>query len=268
MRLRRSDLNVFELQRLASSPANSGLASDWLPNGVRHCTVGVGVKIEKSETLAFIRGIWELVSHSVICYASVGFHHRLKCSTVRSKGNSDRFRSTCGHWTEHRKLSTIHSGRSCPCTTIMSFTNVYYKRTAATAKACYVCYRPTTTVLATVNTVDFIYACPGHLTDHNFATRIVDESGPVKGSVSPEEIAKIKQEWEEKQKKKQEKEKEEEKAKEDDKKDKKKDEAGSKEGSKSPKPPGALSPASGPSTPAATAPKHERYSLHRDFYAS
>ncbi|KAF6762795.1 VPS4-associated protein 1 [Ephemerocybe angulata] len=147
----------------------------------------------------------------------------------------------------------------------MSFTNVYYKRTAATAKACYVCYRPTTTVLATVNTVDFIYACPGHLTDHNFATRIVDESGPVKRSVSPEEIAKIKQEWEEKEKKKQEKEKEEEKAKEDDKKDKKKDEAGSKEGSKSPKPPGALSPASGPSTPAA--PKHERYSLHRDFYA-
>lgn len=125
-----------------------------------------------------------------------------------------------------------------------------------------------------MNTVDFIYTCPNHLNDHNFATRIVDEA-PAKSSVSPEEVAKIKQEWEEKQKRKQEKEKEQakekekEKAKEDGKKDEKKDEEGSssksKEGSKSPKPPGAL-PASGTSTP--STPTHEKYALHRDFYAS
>ncbi|RXW25830.1 hypothetical protein EST38_g46 [Candolleomyces aberdarensis] len=145
----------------------------------------------------------------------------------------------------------------------MSFTNVYYKRTAGTAKSCYVCYRPTTTVLATINTVDFIYACPGHLSDANFATRIADAetSSAAKSSVSPEEIAKIKQEWEEKQKKKQEKEKGKEDGKEKENgKDKKSDAESSKEASKSP------TPAPAPTTPAA--PTHERYSLHRDFYAS
>ncbi|KAJ2915011.1 hypothetical protein MD484_g5386, partial [Candolleomyces efflorescens] len=143
----------------------------------------------------------------------------------------------------------------------MSFTNVYYKRTAGTAKSCYVCYRPTPTVLATINTVDFIYVCPGHLSDSNFASRIADAEAPAKSSVSAEEIAKIKQEWEDKQKKKQEKEKEKGKEEKEDGKDKKSDAGSSKEASKSPTPAPAAS-----TKPAA--PAHERYSLHRDFYAS
>ncbi|KAH0840097.1 DUF1742-domain-containing protein [Lanmaoa asiatica] len=82
----------------------------------------------------------------------------------------------------------------------MAFPNFYYKRTAATAKACYICYKPTVTVLATIDTADFLYTCPVHLTDRGFATRAPDpEPEPKKPSISPEEIAKVKQEWEAKQ---------------------------------------------------------------------
>lgn len=77
----------------------------------------------------------------------------------------------------------------------------YVYQTAATAKACYICYKPTVTVLATIDTADFFYTCPVHLTDHGFATR-APEPEPKKPSVSPEEIAKVKQEWEEKQRQK------------------------------------------------------------------
>ncbi|KAG9317628.1 VPS4-associated protein 1 [Chiua virens] len=93
----------------------------------------------------------------------------------------------------------------------MTFPNFYYKRTAATAKACYICYKPTVTVLATIDTSDFFYTCPVHLTDRGFATRAPDPEPDVKkdkGAVSAEEIAKVKQEWEEKQRLKKEKEKE------------------------------------------------------------
>jgi len=87
----------------------------------------------------------------------------------------------------------------------MVFPNLYYKRTAATAKACFICYKPTVTVLATIDTADFFYTCPVHLTDHGFATRAPEpepEPKKPKPSVSPEEIAKVKQEWEEKQRQK------------------------------------------------------------------
>lgn len=43
--------------------------------------------------------------------------------------------------------------------------NIYYERKAATAKACFVCRTPSTTVLATVDTKDFIYTCEKHLND-------------------------------------------------------------------------------------------------------
>jgi hypothetical protein len=35
----------------------------------------------------------------------------------------------------------------------------------ATAKPCYICRRPTRTVLATLKTDDFVYTCDAHLTD-------------------------------------------------------------------------------------------------------
>lgn len=150
------------------------------------------------------------------------------------------------------------------------------RQTAGTEKACYVCYKPTTTVLATINTVDFLYTCPGHLEDRGFASKLggVDGAGGGrKMGLSDEEIAKVKEEWEQKQKAKVEKEKE---KKEQEKKEKEKkegDEGDSKDKkekeketkrdeSKSPKMPGSLSTSTPPT------PTHERYALHRDYFAS
>ncbi|CAA7260250.1 unnamed protein product [Cyclocybe aegerita] len=145
----------------------------------------------------------------------------------------------------------------------MSFNNLYYKRTAGTAKACYVCFKPTTTVLATINTVDFLYACSTHLTDSGFATLIKDEAKATSAAVTAEEIAKVKAEWEERQKKKLE---AEEKVKEKDKEAVKKDDTDKKEGSKAPKPPASLS--TSPSTQSSPTATHERYILHRDIFSS
>jgi AAA-ATPase Vps4-associated protein 1 len=110
-------------------------------------------------------------------------------------------------------------------------------------------------VLATINTVDFLYTCPGHLADSGFATSL--GGSETRAEVSEEEIAKVKQEWEEKQRKKLEEGKEKAMGKE---KGKEKDNEG--EVSKPPKVPSSL-PTSPPSTPS-----HERYALHRDYFAS
>ncbi|KAF9247132.1 hypothetical protein BU15DRAFT_69970 [Melanogaster broomeanus] len=136
----------------------------------------------------------------------------------------------------------------------MSFQNIYYKRTAATAKACYICYKPTTTVLATIDTTDF----------H-------PESDTKKTGASLEEIAKVKEEWEEKQRRKKEN-----KDKEKDTEGKDKNQEGNEagdgkkaEGSQEKKPDITKAPtssSSGQSTPASK-PTHERYILHRDIFA-
>lgn len=117
---------------------------------------------------------------------------------------------------------------------------------------------------------------PYTISDPGFATQLGESSDPVgapgakKMGLSPEEIAKIKEEWELKQR-----------LKKDSKPDKSKDATSTddtskdKDGDKEKKPssPGSASPSpssgSGVSTPsAATAkPTHQRYSLHRDFFA-
>ena len=135
----------------------------------------------------------------------------------------------------------------------------------ATAKPCFVCYKPTTIVLATINTVDFLYTCPVHLTDPGFATALGESNdgtagGPRKMGLSAEEIAKVKEEWEERQKKRLEKEKAKQKE-EDSKKDKSDDKKADKETTTEPK---AEAPASAPTTPT---PSHQRFTLHRDFFA-
>ncbi|PSR73482.1 hypothetical protein PHLCEN_2v10774 [Hermanssonia centrifuga] len=149
----------------------------------------------------------------------------------------------------------------------MSFTNLYYKRAVGTPRDCYVCYKPTTTVLATINTVDFIYTCEGHLSDPEFATQIGESSdgagGARKMGLSPEEIAKVKEEWEERQKKKQEKAKEQDRG-------KKEGDAEAKtedkdETKKSPPPSKSPASPSGSSTP--NTPTHQRYTLHRDIFS-
>ena len=54
------------------------------------------------------------------------------------------------------------------------------------------CFRPTTTVLATLNATDVIYACGDHLTDRGFATVIQPPGDAAEASetkkVSDEEI--------------------------------------------------------------------------------
>ncbi|RDX53587.1 DUF1742-domain-containing protein [Lentinus brumalis] len=153
-----------------------------------------------------------------------------------------------------------------------NFTNLYYKRAVGTARACYVCNKPTTTVLATINTVDFLYTCDTHLSDPGFASQVgtsndgVGAGGAKKMGLSPEEIAKVKAEWEERQKKKTEK-KDKEKDKDKDK-DKDDDDNEAKDGEKKKSTlPGSLSPPSASATPAPATPKHQRYTLHRDIFA-
>ena len=141
-----------------------------------------------------------------------------------------------------------------------------------TPKACYVCNKPTTTVLATINTVDFLYTCDAHLSDPGFASQVgatndaVGAGGVRKMGLSPEEIAKVKAEWEDRQKKKAEKAKAGEKGKEEkgedgDGNDKSKD-SGKKSAS-----PSAPSPPSSSASPAPATPTHQRYTLHRDMFA-
>jgi phage protein D len=113
-------------------------------------------------------------------------------------------------------------------------------------------------VLATINTVDFLYTCTGHLADRGFATSLgVNETQQVK--LTEGEISRIKEEWEERQRKKEEKEKERKKNKEKTETDSTKDKEGD---TKSPKVPGSLSASPTPT------PTHERYALHRDYFAS
>ena len=134
-------------------------------------------------------------------------------------------------------------------------------QTAGTPKPCFVCYRPTPIVLATAQTVDFIYTCESHLKDPGFASQIAGDA-PSKPGLSAEEIAQVKADWEEKQKRKAEKakEKEVEKEKGDD-----KDGGKSKdESSKDKSTPKVTSPAPAP-TP--QQPSHEKYALHRDMFA-
>ena len=138
----------------------------------------------------------------------------------------------------------------------------------ATARACYVCSKPTATCLATTNAVDFIYTCDAHLSDPGFATEIIVD--PPKEAVSKEEIARVKAEWEAKEARKKVKASTEKDAgeggatgeKKDDGEDKKK----SSDKSPSPPVPGSL-PSPPPASGSSTTPTHKRYSLHRDFYA-
>lgn len=140
-----------------------------------------------------------------------------------------------------------------------SFSRVYLKQTTATAKQCFICYRPTTTVLATINAVDFLYTCDGHLKDRGFASKIdlPSGSGEEKPKVNEEEIRRVKEEWEEKQRLK-------EKAKDEDK-DKDKDKASKEASSKSKSTPPAPTPM--PVVSTTPKPTHERYVLHRDIWA-
>ncbi|KAF8545085.1 VPS4-associated protein 1 [Trichophaea hybrida] len=101
--------------------------------------------------------------------------------------------------------------------------NLYHHRRVAdaSAKPCFVCYRPATSVLITPDQSDFFYTCPGHLQDRGFCSPV--EPTPVEPTPEEverrkkEEVERVKREYEERMKRKKEKEKEKEKK--DDKKD-------------------------------------------------
>ncbi|KAH8697218.1 VPS4-associated protein 1 [Talaromyces proteolyticus] len=117
----------------------------------------------------------------------------------------------------------------------MSLQNVWHlRRVADTAsKACYICYKPSTSVLITPDNKkpkDFFYVCPSHLKDRGFCSPIIDAEEDAKKKKDEElarEIEQVKQEYEEKQKRKKEKKKE--------KKEKKEEEDEDKESKKSEK---------------------------------
>lgn len=111
---------------------------------------------------------------------------------------------------------------------------------------------------------------PGFATQLGESSDLVGAPGAKKMGLSPEEIAKIKDEWELKQRLKKEKtdKSKDSTSTDDSSKDNNKD--GDKEEKKPSTPtsplPGSL-PTSGTSTPSAAKPTHQRYSLHRDFFA-
>ncbi|KAB8288870.1 hypothetical protein EYC80_010773 [Monilinia laxa] len=93
-----------------------------------------------------------------------------------------------------------------------SFPNIWiHRKVAETAsKPCEICYKPSASVLITPENKDFFYVCPSHLKDKGFATPIIDEAAIAakKKKEMDDEIERVKQEFEEKQKKKKQKEKE------------------------------------------------------------
>ncbi|KAF1975915.1 DUF1742-domain-containing protein [Bimuria novae-zelandiae CBS 107.79] len=96
----------------------------------------------------------------------------------------------------------------------MSLKNLWHHRKVAdgSAKACWVCYKPSTSVLITPDNKDFFYICVGHLSDRQFCQPDADEAAAAAARKKKEEldaeIEKVKKEYEEKQKAKREKRKE------------------------------------------------------------
>ncbi|KAI5863537.1 DUF1742-domain-containing protein [Durotheca rogersii] len=91
----------------------------------------------------------------------------------------------------------------------MSFPNIWHHRKVAdtSAKACDICFKPSTSVLITPENKDFFYVCPGHLKDRGFCSPIIDHEAIAarKKKEMEEELEKVKKEYEERQRKKQEK---------------------------------------------------------------
>ncbi|CAN9201961.1 unnamed protein product [Alternaria alternata] len=89
--------------------------------------------------------------------------------------------------------------------------NLWHLRRVAdnAAKACWICYKPSTSVLITPSNKDFFYICPGHLSDKGFCQPEADEAKRIadqkKQDELDREIEAVKKEYEEKQKLKREK---------------------------------------------------------------
>ncbi|KAK5116657.1 hypothetical protein LTR62_007331 [Meristemomyces frigidus] len=84
--------------------------------------------------------------------------------------------------------------------------NIYHRRLVAeaSAKSCWICYKPSSTVLITPDQADWFHICAGHLTDPKFA--IAKDAEDVAERKRKEEVDKeiqaVKAEFEQKMKKK------------------------------------------------------------------
>ncbi|KAI0385619.1 DUF1742-domain-containing protein [Hypomontagnella monticulosa] len=111
----------------------------------------------------------------------------------------------------------------------MSFPNIWHHRKVAdtSAKACEVCFKPSSSVLVTPENKDFFYVCPAHIKDRGFCSPIIDQDAAAakKKKEMEDELERVKKEYEEKQRKKKEKDV---KASKESEKDKEKDEKDSK----------------------------------------
>ncbi|KAL5120515.1 hypothetical protein ACEQ8H_001533 [Pleosporales sp. CAS-2024a] len=91
--------------------------------------------------------------------------------------------------------------------------NTWHLRKVAdnASKACWICYKPTTSVLITPNNKDFFYICPGHVSDRGFCQPDAEEAAAIEAKKKKDEldaeIEKVKKEYEEKQRLKHEKKK-------------------------------------------------------------
>ncbi|WWC61468.1 uncharacterized protein I303_104052 [Kwoniella dejecticola CBS 10117] len=159
-----------------------------------------------------------------------------------------------------------------PASTSAILQNVYYERKTGTARPCYICHRPTTTVLATLKTEDFLYTCEGHLLDA--ASPISPPTPAASPGPSAEDIKKVIAEHQAREARKAEKgnndskDKDKEGAEDKDKvknKDKDKDQVKSP-ASNTPSIPTATSPSPSPSQPPLPAPTHKKYALHRHIF--
>ncbi|TKA82290.1 hypothetical protein B0A55_01457 [Friedmanniomyces simplex] len=88
----------------------------------------------------------------------------------------------------------------------MATKNLYHRRLVAdsAAKACWICYKPSSTVLITPDQDDYFYICAGHLKDSKFAiAKDADEVAQRKRKEElDKEIEAVKTEFEEKMRKK------------------------------------------------------------------
>lgn len=84
------------------------------------------------------------------------------------------------------------------------FENLYHKRAVAAnaSKACFICFKATSTVLTTPDGKDWFYVCAGHLADKGFATPVGEDAAQLaerrKKEQMDKEIELIKKEYEEK----------------------------------------------------------------------
>ncbi|KAK4683779.1 hypothetical protein P7C73_g6447, partial [Tremellales sp. Uapishka_1] len=132
--------------------------------------------------------------------------------------------------------------------------NIYYERKTGSARPCYICRRPTQTVLSTLKTEDFVYTCDGHLTDPGFATLIPIPVPAQSPGPSSEDIRKVVSDYEARKTK----------ATADG--NKNKDEKSDKEKEKPAKPAPIPVPVASPVPALAPTPSHRKFALHRSIF--